>query len=139
MNRTKRPERFGGIFLFAVLGTAFILVDCQHARVQLPLRELPVPSACTGRVIVNRDCNKAKLDLQKKRDEQLAEEREREFVFHHGYLFWGLKPAGIDIKAAEICPIGVKEIYEYSSVKDGLLENLTFGIYCPKTLKITCY
>lgn len=140
MNQRKEPVRIGGPLTLATLGAMLLLLaDCQHARVQLPVRALPVPAACTGRVIVNRDCNKAKLDLQNKRDEQLTEERRREFVYHHKYLFWGLKPPVIAIDVTKLCPIGVKEIYEYSSVKDGLLENLTFGIYCPKTLKITCY
>jgi hypothetical protein len=56
------------------------------------------------------------------------------------YTFWGLRPSPIVLSAADLCPEGgIASIYEYSSLKDFWVENLSLGIFSPKHLEVECY
>lgn len=55
-------------------------------------------------------------------------------------FFWGLYPSRLEYNSTDFCKKSeVKEIHEYTSLMNGLYENLTFGIYTPRTLTVSCY
>jgi hypothetical protein len=52
----------------------------------------------------------------------------------------GLLPRKIEYNESILCPVrGMKEIHQYSSLTDGVLEQITFGIYSPRSIEIVCY
>ena len=89
------------------------VLECQHARVKF--------EPCAG-------CKPIKAARSRKTK-----------TLHHHFFFWGLVPFKKVLKAEEICPNGIESVYEYSSLMDGLLENFTIGLYCPKTMEVKCY
>lgn len=110
------------------------LFHCQHARIRIPP---PLPEEC-------KPWSEKQYDptCQEKRQSQKNEWESFPVLvkeYEQKYFFWGLKPSDIYYKLDEECPNGVKEIYQYSTLKDAVYEQLTIGIYSPRTLRLTCY
>ncbi len=94
------------------------LAQCQHARIRF--------DGCG-------DCKGAENSAGQTFQTKVVEQDE---VF----WFWGLSPDKIEYQAQDLCPEkGVLEVYNYSSLMDGILENVTLGIYAPRTMRITCH
>lgn len=52
----------------------------------------------------------------------------------------GLLPRKIEYEESNICPErGIKEIHQFSSFTNVLFEQMTLGIYSPRSLEIFCY
>lgn len=95
-----------------LLGSLVLLLalNCQHARLRF--------DGCA-------DC-KGGTDPSKTQE------------LHHKFYVWGLVGKQ-ELYARDLCPgSGISEIYQYTSAVDGILENLTLGMYMPRTLRITC-
>lgn len=43
------------------------------------------------------------------------------------------------VNVSDYCTNEIKEIRQYSTFLDSLYEQLTLGIYTPRTLNLTCY
>jgi hypothetical protein len=54
----------------------------------------------------------------------------------HGYWFWGLTSADIDM--SKICPAGTVAIEEDQTFLDGLIGQLTIGIFQPRSQRYWC-
>lgn len=94
----------------ALVTLMLLLISCQHARLRF--------DGC-------KDC-KGSPDPSKTK------------TLHHKFYVWGLVGKA-EVHAQEVCPdSGINEVYQYTSAMDGILENLTIGMYMPRTLKITC-
>ncbi|HBS06854.1 MAG TPA: hypothetical protein DEA96_17925 [Leptospiraceae bacterium] len=105
------------IFLAASALLLFLLSQCQHARIRF--------DGCS-------DCKGAENSAGQTFQTKVVEQDE---VF----WFWGLSPDKIEYQAQDLCPEkGVLEVYNYSSLMDGILENVTLGIFAPRTMRITC-
>ncbi|RHX91827.1 hypothetical protein DLM75_00845 [Leptospira stimsonii] len=86
---------------------------CQHARVEVS----PIAN-------------------QKKKTES---KRER-ILLKQNYYLMGLLPRKIEYEEASVCPErGIKEIHQYSSFSNIIYEQLTLGIYSPRSLEIFCH
>lgn len=105
---------------------AFLFVGaCQHARVELapalvsPGQRRPAPSTAeTGRAV--REQNR--------------------LVLKQRYFAWGLLPRERTYSEEELCPSrGIKVIHQFHTAGDILAEQLTLGVYSPRTLEIQCY
>lgn len=112
--------------------TAFA-IHCQHARIRV---EPNPPAQCKpwAEKQFEETCEKAYNDIREKRDKIPTMEKEYEQV----YTNWGFKPREISMNLKEECPKGVVEIYQYSTFKNALFEQLTLGYYSPRTLRLTC-
>lgn len=82
---------------------------CQHARAAAP------PSAAVD-----------------------AADTPRVVQLHHAYYLFGLLPRNIELVAEDLCPAGIRGLDQYTSFTDGLFEQLTLGIYSPRTVEVTC-
>ena len=101
---------FGRICLFF---TILNFLNCQHARVEF-----------------------SPILQSKKIDNQV----ESKVILKQNYFFMGLLPRKIEYNESILCPVrGMKEIHQYSSLRDGVLEQITFGIYSPRSIEIICY
>ncbi|MBM9575949.1 hypothetical protein JWG45_02175 [Leptospira sp. 201903070] len=99
-------------YIIMILFT-FFFYFCQHARVELS-------------PIVN----------QKK----AAESKKERILLKQNYYLMGLLPRKIEYEEANICPErGIKEIHQYSSFMNIVFEQMTLGIYSPRSLEIFCY
>nr|WP_244939972.1 Bor family protein [Leptospira adleri] len=114
------------IILLISSGASF----CQHVRVRFN-QDPP------------KDCMSLKAD---KKCRQALEERERlnaepsqMYVIPQAYYYWGLSPKNYPIDTTAYCSNGVKEAHQYSTFFDSLYEQLTIGIYSPRTLVLICY
>ncbi|HMV46097.1 MAG TPA: hypothetical protein PK079_22185 [Leptospiraceae bacterium] len=59
-------------------------------------------------------------------------------MLYHKYWVGGMFPRKIEIDGTQLCPSGIAEIDQYYRWQDAVLTQLTFGIYVPRTMKITC-
>ncbi|TGK15410.1 Bor/Iss family lipoprotein [Leptospira stimsonii] len=86
---------------------------CQHARVEVsPIAE------------------------QKKK----TESKKERILLKQNYYLMGLFPRKIEYEESSLCPErGIKEIHQYSSFMNVLFEQMTLGIYSPRSLEIYCY
>ncbi len=109
-----------------------ISASCRHARVTLPP---PIPKECIGERISQRICEAEKEMAARRRAESQGSVHE----IKHTFYVWGFTPSKIEVDTTSLCPLGVKEIHEYATWMDGLLSEITAGIYMPRTVKITCY
>lgn len=56
------------------------------------------------------------------------------------YYLWGLFPREFAYEEESLCPgRGIQELHQFYAPRDFLLEQLTFGIYSPRTLEVRCY
>ena len=124
--------------IYRLIFTIFLLTlfGCRHARVILPP---PVPEVCRDATspakMMRCDSEKARIKFNIERNEAARVTK----TFRHKFYFWGLMPKKHEYNGKEICPNGVREIHEFSTWKDGLLAEVTLGIYMPRTMEITCY
>lgn len=106
-----------------VFAALMFVVACQHARVELApaliapgQREL-LPVAQISGV---KDGDRMRLK--------------------QSYYLWGLFPRERSYREADLCPDrGIREIHQFNTPDDLLIEQLTFGLYSPRTLEIRCY
>ncbi|WCL49407.1 Bor/Iss family lipoprotein [Leptospira sp. GIMC2001] len=118
------------IFTFSIL----FLFHCQHARVRI----LPnLPESCIPFEQKEKD-TKCINSLAKLEEEQKKAETQ-EILIPQKYYFWGLRPENYEINAEEQCPKGIIEVHQFSSFMDGFYEQITIGIYSPRTLQLLCY
>ncbi|MDI7207844.1 hypothetical protein QMN03_13240 [Leptospira santarosai] len=116
-------------FLFVVfLFTA--LWNCQHVRVRFS-QEIPEPCKTSNQ---KKEC---KIALETRAKKESAPKQT--FTISQNFYFWGLKPANYAIDGITYCPHGVYEAYQYTSFRNGLYEQLTLGIFSPRTLILTCH
>lgn len=115
-----------------ILLATFSLIGCQHARVRFKMIE---PEQCTKEVYSNSDCLFAKASL----DAKVREGGTLTHVLNQDYFFWGFYPRNININLTDTCPAGIYEIHRYATFKDTLFEQLTIGIYSPRSIKLVCY
>jgi hypothetical protein len=109
--------------------------SCRHARIRL---DPPIPTACFESGIQSRAaCEVAKME-QTQRILKNAPNREKKIIKQNFYL-WGGYPRRVSVDVKEHCTNGVYEIYQYVPFMDGLLSEITLGIYSPRTLELTCY
>lgn len=71
--------------------------------------------------------------------ERLSAEPSQMHVIPQAYYYWGLSPKNYPIDTTAYCPNGIKEAHQYSTFFDSLYEQLTVGIYSPRTLILICY
>lgn len=65
---------------------------------------------------------------------------DKNFVLPLKFYFWGLYPPKLEFNSSDLCKFSeIKEIHEYTSISDGIYENLTLGIYTPRTLAVNCF
>lgn len=125
-------KRTTALILFSVVS----FTGCRHARIILPP---PTPDSCldanSPRAIMRCESDKARQNTQIESNKANRKSQ----IFEHKFMYWGLKPKRIEYNAANVCPDGVYEVHEYSTWKDGLFAEITFGIYMPRHIKITCY
>lgn len=119
-----------GIFLSMFL---FIL-NCQHARIRF-IPDLPDQCIPWSEKNQNEVCQ-ASLEILRN---DLVKKKTIEKEFPQIYTYWGFKPEDIKVDLNKECPQGVYEIYQYSTFKNAVYEQLTIGFYSPRTLRLTCY
>ncbi|RHX95943.1 hypothetical protein DLM76_02980 [Leptospira yasudae] len=107
-----------------------IFVACQHTRVRFPQDP---PKSCLN-PSAQRQCRAALEDR-----ERLNAEPSQMHVIPQSFYFWGMSPKNYPVNAVSYCPNGVKEAHQYSTFFDALYEQLTLGIYSPRTLDLICY
>jgi hypothetical protein len=116
-----------------ISGIVFFL-QCQHARVRLipdmpkeckPWSEKEYKEVCQDALqSMRNDLNKKKTIIKE---------------YPQVYLYWGLRPKTIAMDLTKECPKGVYEIYQFSTLKNAIYEQLTIGFYSARTLRLTCY
>ncbi len=84
--------------------------------------------------LMNCHHNRVKLDSENGSGSTAGEVK----ILYHKFWLGGFLPRKVEVDATKICPSGVYEIDEYYRWQDAVFTQLTFGIYVPKTLKITC-
>ena len=128
----------GGVKLFSLLIIIMMgSVSCQHARVTLPP---PAPQAC----LVPQNSSRAQrlCEIMRQRQAEVVAKKQGERqkkVINQRYYLWGLYPKQMEYSANEFCNQGVYEIYQYTTILDGVIQNFSLGIVTPRTLEITCY
>ncbi|ANH01018.1 hypothetical protein CLV95_11268 [Leptospira borgpetersenii serovar Javanica] len=103
---------------------------CQNVRVGFPQKPL---KSCMPPVL-RRQC---KNDLEERA--RLNARPSKMHVVSQSFYFWGMVPRVRRIDATIYCPKGVKEARQYTTFLDSIYEQLTLGIYSPRTLNLTCY
>ncbi|TGK32702.1 hypothetical protein EHQ12_12225 [Leptospira gomenensis] len=92
------------------------LWNCQHARVEL------APTVKT------------------KKTKEGSETQGKTITFKQDYYLMGLFPRKIQYDESSLCPSrGIKEIHQYSTLWNGVCEQLTLGIYSPRSIEISCH
>ncbi len=114
------------LFALSALGA------CRHARIQLAP---PTPEACKSDIANPVLCEAARANQAK----QYASRKPTTKTLQHYFIWWGMYPKQKEYDAAKLCPGGIREIYEYSTWKDGLYAELTFGWLLRRTMKVTCW
>lgn len=103
----------------SVLLSIFMIINlwnCQHARVEL------APT------------------VKAKKTKEVGETKGRTVTFKQNYFLMGLLPRKIEYDESSLCPArGIKEIHQYSTLWNGVCEQLTLGIYSPRSIEISCH
>ncbi|MGJ4752537.1 Bor/Iss family lipoprotein [Leptospira kmetyi] len=115
------------VFLFSILNA---FAACQNVRVRFPQEP---PKSCSNPA-TQRQCKNALEDR-----ERLNAEPSQMHVIPQSFYFWGMRPKNYPINASAYCPNGVKKAHQYSTFFDSLYEQLTLGVYSPRTLNLICY
>jgi hypothetical protein len=136
LNLTKSSEgkqsfRLMKIVLLLLL-TIMISSSCRHARITL---DPPLPKECLVDRVSQKICEEEKRQAQSRRTASQGSKHE----ISHAFYWWGFTPKKIEVDTTNMCPLGVKEIHEYATWKDGLFSEVTLGIYMPRTTVVTCY
>ncbi|WP_046691468.1 Bor/Iss family lipoprotein [Leptospira santarosai] len=104
--------------------------NCQHVRVRFSQE---TPESCK----TSNQKKECKIALETRAKKESAPKQT--FTISQNFYFWGLKPANYAIDGITYCPHGVYEAYQYTSFRNGLYEQLTLGIFSPRTLILTCH
>lgn len=107
-----------------------LCADCQNVKVSFPQKPL---KSCVPPVL-RRQC---KNDLEERA--RLNAQPSKMHVISQSFYFWGTVPREGRVDATIYCPNGVKEARQYSTFLDFVYEQLTLGIYSPRTLNLICY
>ncbi|TGL78146.1 Bor/Iss family lipoprotein [Leptospira yasudae] len=90
------------------------IVWCQHARVEVA----PIAAKQAKTKETNRET----------------------ILLKQNYYLMGLLPRKLEYSEAQYCPErGIKEVHQYSSFANILFEQITIGIYSPRSLEIVCH
>jgi len=116
------------LLLFFVL----FFISCQHARVRFEMKN---PKECSDNSYLESDCLFAKASLLSK----VREGGTLSHKFKQDYYFWGLYPRKIELDLSDVCPAGIYELHRYATFSDTFIEQLTIGIYSPRTIRLLCY
>ncbi|RHX82031.1 hypothetical protein DLM76_07610 [Leptospira yasudae] len=101
---------YSGIIILLCLQTSF----CQHARVEVA----PIAAKQAKTKEINRET----------------------ILLKQNYYLMGLLPRKLEYSEAQYCPErGIKEVHQYSSFTNILFEQITIGIYSPRSLEIVCH
>lgn len=124
------------LLIYIITGSYF---NCQHAIIQFP-----DTTKINNRTI---DCKSSQIDKNKceevvKKENQVLENNSNSkpkfHLIHQPYYLLGILPKTRNFNANGYCPTGIKEVHQYTSLKDGFLETITLGVYSPQTVKVTC-
>ncbi len=58
-------------------------------------------------------------------------------AWHNGF-FWGIVEHSPQVPVAQICPGGYAVVASEESFLNGLLQGVTWGLYAPQTVSVTC-
>jgi hypothetical protein len=127
------------IILYTLLLAGIGLAHCQHAKIRFPVSapEITEPKECKPPVRNKKACDQAK-EKQAQELQERASAKPPEHIIQQKYFLFGFYPKKIVIDAKQYCPGQIQEIHQYNTLVDGILEQGTFGIYMPRTMKITC-
>ncbi len=95
------------------------------------MKKLNITLALLFIVFVFSGCYHAQVTTDQEPSAQVYEE-----TMAHGFLF-GLVPPSI-VRAQDECPNGVARVETKISFINGLLSSITFGIYTPMHITVTC-
>jgi|JI9StandDraft_1071089.scaffolds.fasta_scaffold177554_3 hypothetical protein len=130
----KVTMKSGIIKLLLILFSISFFIQCQHARVRL----IPdIPNEC--KPWSEKEFKEVCQDALQSIRNNLSKKKTTVKDYSQAYLYWGLRPKTIPIDLTKECPKGVYEIYQFSSFKNVIYEQLTIGFYSPRTLRLTCY
>lgn len=117
-SRSRRAGKRIAVLLLGVTG----LAGCQHARIELAG---VAPDGAAG---------------EKPSTESATNPtQQRRIVLKQQYFLMGLLPRWKIYEEQQLCPErGIRTIHQYDTFSDALLEQLTLGIYAPRTLEILC-
>ncbi|WP_425460674.1 Bor/Iss family lipoprotein [Leptospira gomenensis] len=119
------------IALAAILPFFFgTFAACQHARVRFPQDP---PKSCL--IAANQKQCKAAMEER----ERLNAQPSPVHTIPQAFYFWGMSPKNYPVETSSYCANGVREVHQYSTFFDSLYEQLTLGIYSPRTLELVCY
>ncbi len=133
-NSTFRKDTIRRSTIIALFLTTIGLSSCQHVRVQTAWE---IPASCTmANALAGEKC---KQDLEEQKRTILASNRITTHVIQQSFYLMGLYPLEQRIQLHDYCPgETLLEAYQYSTWKQGLFEQLTLGIWSPRTLIIKC-
>lgn len=116
-----------------ILVLLLFLAGCQHAKIRI---DPELPQECKPWVEKKdkEDCVESWKSLREKSDSIPTIEKE----FEQEYFYWGFSPKDIALDLNNECPKGIVEIYQFSSFKNAVYEQLTLGYYSPRILRLTC-
>ncbi|MCC5814976.1 MAG: hypothetical protein JJT78_09485 [Leptospira sp.] len=120
--------------IFSLLASIIIIIfNCQHARIRIAP---PLPPECKPFTEKegSDDCIKKREEWQEALNKIPTTVKEYEQV----YYYWGLSPSDFDYDLKNECPKGTYEIHQFSTLKQGVYEQVTLGFYSPRTLRLTC-
>lgn len=122
-----RPFAFDRSELLAPILLMFLLLSCQHAEVTLSPALLTPAQRQQGR--------------QRNSETSAAfPERNGPFILKQNYYFWGFCPRELVYEESVLCPgRGIRKISQISTLSDLTLEQLTIGIYSPRTMEVICH
>ena len=122
--------------IMTVLTVVLFSTGCQHGRVILSTVEIPAcKNASAGEP--SADCTNEKQRIRTEH-ERKRDAGAKMVEVHDAFYLWGFLPQSIEYKAREHCPGGVSEVYQYSTFMEGLLSEVTLGIYMPRTTRFVC-
>lgn len=86
-------------------------------------------------------CQHARVEVAPTLKQKRKTETNRETILlKQNYFLMGLLPRKLEYSESEYCPNrGIKEIHQYSSISNILFEQMTIGIYSPRSLEIVCH
>ncbi|TGM03115.1 hypothetical protein EHQ76_10485 [Leptospira barantonii] len=86
-------------------------------------------------------CQHARVEVAPTFKQKRKVETNRETILlKQNYYLMGLLPRKLEYSESEYCPNrGIKEVHQYSSIANILMEQMTIGIYSPRSLEIVCH
>lgn len=127
MSMSKRRLIIRISIIFLILS---LYANCQNVQMSFPQKPL---KSCVPPVL-RRQC---KNDLEERA--RLNAQPPKVYEVSQSFYFWGIVPRKYQIDATGYCPNGIKEVRQYSTFLDFIYEQLTLGIYSPRTLNLICY